>query len=1256
MKKLLIIMLALTLFISLFAVPARPGFRPFKQPDGSTVILELKGDEHFHFAETQNGHSVVKDAEGWWTYAQKVDGLLVPSMFIAGKDESPFPRHLRPEADAVAELPVNKYRQINWKKFPQPDIYTKDGRADRRVVIALGAFDDSTYFGTDIPNSPDTDHWGVATGFTSAATPGGTAHDSVYWDSVFFSDSEASFKAYYAELSFGTWIAEGHVLGPVSSGKTYGQYGDGQELNYMDDVQDALGGRMQLYGSNGSDFNGDGQVTFDDFDGDNDGYVDHYCVVRCGGEQSSTGDPADMWATKYTTTISTSWGVRILNPVNAGELTEQDITRDPSLDTMYVRSRTMGIGVHAHESFHAFGAPDLYDYGYTSTTAGDWSLMDGGSWTSDGVQPASRPAHPGGMLQYDIPGAPESQSDGFFQTGWAQSISTNGRYPVVGLGHGPSYGGPRLYLVQNGNFQSEGEYFLIENRCDVGEFEGNLPEHGLIISHYDPSEKGSRYNEGPGSATYYTYWVEQDGFDPQVHVDFPQDTIYRNVMTAAYRAGNSDHFDNTTSAGSNSNDNSVDGPHIIDVSAPGDTMWFTIDNCTTAGEPVFAKLDITVLDTITNYGDNDGLADPDEMFDLVVNIKNVGSNGTSVTGTLTSKDGKADVKDGSGAWGNIGSGSTAENNSDPFRVKLDPGYSSGEYVILSLAVTCSEGSTTNMEIALLINAANITDHFYADSVSSDLADPSGIDVNYHPAYGWFMIASGTGLGTVTGEVGQNRLYMFDIATRGANLLDEMGVVGASYICGIDHDSNGYMWYTNADEAYCFDISAGLSGASEVGRLQLYNSDWGGTPMQRYRGLTFDNNDSLYGYWHVYDPSFVESLYGITKNLGGTASQFMSLPLTDGESYGGYWNNGRGIEFDGSAFWSVNIFVPTLYRRDPSNFEYFWKTDIPSVFGSYPTYDIAFQAEGPAGDNAVEPYKPGNRYYMWTINMDNADVYQLDLTDALLPGAVTFATCVNTGAEMELNWHPNPSTDFIDHYIVYKSTDPDFFPSSGDSIAVTTDTFYTDALSKATYYYKVRGVNYHGYSSSSSYTSIEATTTGLQSVNLSAMQVNADVVLTWNSDINDGSKWNILRNDRNGFENVGTVDISNGSSYKFTDKTVPENGIYKYSLELVKNDGSTVKFDEISLKYFNNLVFGLSDIRQNPIRNDFELKYSLDREGEVSLTVYDITGSAVKTLVKSGMNPGIYSAKVNVSDIASGTYFAVLKQGEREARRKLLIIK
>ncbi len=1269
MRKVLLTLLALVILSSLLmAVPARPGFRMFTQPDGSKVVIELMGDEHFHFARTEDNHSVVKDAEGWWTYAQKIDGLLLPTFFIVGKDESPFPEGLRPEVDAVSSLPVNEFRQINWKNFADIDIYSKTGRNDSAVCIVLGAFDDSTYFGTTRPANYN-DKWDVAAGFTSAFYPGGTAHDSLYWDSVFFSDSPASFKSYYSELSFGTWNCYGHVFGPLSSGDPYNNYGDGAELNYMQDIEDALGGRMHLYpGSSAADFDNDGEVTYMDFDGDGDDYVDHWCVVRCGGEQSATGDPADMWATKYTTTIATSWAPRILNPVNAGELTQQDITKNPALDTLFVRSRTMGIGVHAHESFHAFGAPDLYDYGYTSTTAGDWSLMDGGSWTGDGVQSGSRPAHPGGMLQYDIPGRPElAGPDGFFSAGWMQEIDENGRYPIVGLGLPPSYGGPKLYLAQNATFSGAGEWFLIENRCDYGVFEGNLPEFGLIISHYDPSEIGSRYNEGPGTETYYTYWVEQEGFDPVVHEDFPTAEIYRNVGSAAYRAGDDDEFTNLTSAAANQNGSIVNfGPYVLSVSAPGDTMWFTLGNATVPSGASFAFKTMTVLDTITNFGNDNGVANPDEMFDLTIALLNVGGNAASVTGVLTSTDGKAIVSDANGTWGNINTNAIVENTGDAFRVKLNPGFEAGEYALFNLAVSSSNGNN-DIEIGLLINNANVVQHFNLGDISGDLVDPSGLDVLYHPAFGWLMFASGTGLGNVLGQTGANRLYMFDLATMGTGVLDFMGVVGSSYIVGLDHDSNYDIWYANGDECYSFDITAGLSGAVENGHMTWHNTAWGGTPMKRVRGVTFDNADNLYAYWQVYEPSFLESLFIESQNLGGTAAKLAGWPLTDGESYGGHWNNGRGIEWDGTCIWTINIYIPTLYRRDPVTFEYFYKTPIPSVFGSYPSYDIAWSAEGPTGIDDVTPYKPGNRYFMWTVNMDNADVYKLELTSAVLPSAVDLdiAESEAVASQTNLVWHPNITPEMVSHYIVYRSENSIFYASSTDSIGTTTDTTFTDnpPISKAdVFYYSVRAVNYHGYSENTSFDVFESDfSTSVQTINMNAMQIDNNVVLSWRPENIEGIKWNILRKSKTDadYKAIGSINISKETlvnEFKYVDESITDNGIYNYKLELVTSTGSKIQFNEISFKYFNELVFGIKPIAQNPVKGDLVLNYGIDRDGDISLNIYNITGALVTSPVKGNANTGMYSIRINTSDIPAGTYFAILKQGDRESKQRIMLFK
>ncbi len=50
------------------AVPAKPGFRTYTQSDGSQILLELVGDEFFHYFMTQDGLPVERDEHGDFHY------------------------------------------------------------------------------------------------------------------------------------------------------------------------------------------------------------------------------------------------------------------------------------------------------------------------------------------------------------------------------------------------------------------------------------------------------------------------------------------------------------------------------------------------------------------------------------------------------------------------------------------------------------------------------------------------------------------------------------------------------------------------------------------------------------------------------------------------------------------------------------------------------------------------------------------------------------------------------------------------------------------------------------------------------------------------------------------------------------------------------------------------------------------------------------------------------------------------------------
>jgi hypothetical protein len=65
------------------AVAAYPYPTTVTQPDGTTVTVKMHGDEWFHYTTTTDGYTVVKNDNGYWVYAQDVDGKLAPTTHIA---------------------------------------------------------------------------------------------------------------------------------------------------------------------------------------------------------------------------------------------------------------------------------------------------------------------------------------------------------------------------------------------------------------------------------------------------------------------------------------------------------------------------------------------------------------------------------------------------------------------------------------------------------------------------------------------------------------------------------------------------------------------------------------------------------------------------------------------------------------------------------------------------------------------------------------------------------------------------------------------------------------------------------------------------------------------------------------------------------------------------------------------------------------------------------------------------------------------
>jgi len=65
--------------------PARPQGEVYKQPDGTPVMLFLKGDPCYSWMTDYDDFTVIKDHQNRWVYAKKMDGYLVSSGVEAGQ-------------------------------------------------------------------------------------------------------------------------------------------------------------------------------------------------------------------------------------------------------------------------------------------------------------------------------------------------------------------------------------------------------------------------------------------------------------------------------------------------------------------------------------------------------------------------------------------------------------------------------------------------------------------------------------------------------------------------------------------------------------------------------------------------------------------------------------------------------------------------------------------------------------------------------------------------------------------------------------------------------------------------------------------------------------------------------------------------------------------------------------------------------------------------------------------------------------------
>ena len=440
----------LLVMFSMMAAPARKGRILLTQPDGTSFVSTLQGDEFARVRQTEDGHAIILGNDGWWYYAEyDSEGFRYSSGYKVGSDvpADVLGRSMAIPYGAIAERARLKRSEtarfadnelVSFRRLAQ--VQTKSEPMVKHGLVILAQFKD-----------------------------------------ISFKHEKNDFVRMLTE--------DGYDLnGATGSAMEYFNAQLGGKVKFSFDVSDivTLPFNRTYYGGNGSDGTdkapaemvrdacrlADDKVDFSLYDDDGDGKVDNVFVFFAGSDEAE-GAPEDcIWSHAWY--VYSGAGITLnLDGVQIDRYAcTSEISRRYEANGEF-EEYLSGIGTFCHEYSHTFGLPDFYDTDYEKEggwAAGLWgctSLMDSGDMNNFGNTPPYFNA-----IERELLGIAE-----------AVPIQADGQYSLSPIGQSNGF-----YRMET---DVEGEYFLFECRNEKG-WDSYIGGSGMLVYHIDRSSQHIR--------------------------------------------------------------------------------------------------------------------------------------------------------------------------------------------------------------------------------------------------------------------------------------------------------------------------------------------------------------------------------------------------------------------------------------------------------------------------------------------------------------------------------------------------------------------------------------------------------------------------------------------------------------------------------------------------------------------------------------------------------------------------------------------
>jgi len=483
MKKTLLLIAMGMVCMFAHATPADPTPAKVTQPDGTTVTVQLHGDEFFNYLTTLDGYTVVKNEAGYYTYARLDGNQLVASDRIARDNRTAADKAYlagvskgltsKDQVERGAKLLNQRNNLIRGIGHGGHMDYSKF----RGLIILINytdrKFDDYVpwnYTPIDFYEAMINSH--DYQGFT---LPAGTKVECM-----------GSVRDYYYDNSFQQFDPHFDILGPVDVPFACT---DAHQFN-CDSIFFAA---LQTL---------DPDVDFSQYDTDEDGTADMVFFLVAGhGSDYSANNRDYLWPHMKDFTESP-----VLDGVNF-KLYACSTNMIGEENEYYVNfNNVAGIGTICHEFSHCLGLPDFYDAdgvgsgGTNLTHPMTWSVMASGFKNNNGRNPA-------GYSLFER-----------YALGFAQPVLIEGEGTITVPALEKSNTGYRM------NTANEGEYFIIENRQRV-KWDKNLAGPGMLIWRVDSTNvevwENNLVNSNPNHMYYELLRAKFSGLNDSYNDPFP---------------------------------------------------------------------------------------------------------------------------------------------------------------------------------------------------------------------------------------------------------------------------------------------------------------------------------------------------------------------------------------------------------------------------------------------------------------------------------------------------------------------------------------------------------------------------------------------------------------------------------------------------------------------------------------------------------------------------------------------------------------